>query len=60
MGTKPDKIKTTSSGKIYLVQPGDTLWDISRKYEGLSIEKIKKLNNLKSNTIKPGQKLVIG
>ncbi len=58
--SKPDKIKTTTSGKIYIVQPGDTLWDISRKYEGLSIEKIKKINNLKSNKIKPGQKLVIG
>lgn len=46
--------------KIYIVQPGDTLWHISRKYEGLSIEKIKQLNNLKSNNIKPGQKLVLG
>lgn len=50
----------TTSGNIYNVQPGDTLWDISRKYDGLSIEKIKKLNNLKSNKIKPGQKLIIG
>jgi membrane-bound lytic murein transglycosylase D len=40
--------------------PGDTLWDISRKYEGLSIEKIKQLNNLTNNKIKPGQKLIIG
>ena len=52
--------ETTTSGMIYNVQPGDTLWDISRKYDGLSIEKIKKLNNLKSNNIKPGQKLIIG
>lgn len=50
----------TANGKIHEVQPGDTLWDISRKYEGLSIEKIKKLNNLKTNSIKPGQKLIIG
>ncbi len=46
--------------KIYFVQPGDTLWDISRKYQGLSIEKIKALNNLKGNKIKPGQKLILG
>lgn len=46
--------------KVYLVKYGDTLWDISRKFEGLSIEKIKKLNNLSSNTIKPGMKLRIG
>lgn len=46
--------------KIYQVQPGDTLWDISRKYQDLTIEKIKNLNNLKTNKITPGQKLIIG
>ena len=45
---------------LYKVQPGDTLWDISRKYKNLSIDKIKKLNNLKTNKIKPGQTLVLG
>ncbi|NJN41943.1 MAG: LysM peptidoglycan-binding domain-containing protein [Flammeovirgaceae bacterium] len=45
--------------KVYVVQSGDTLWDISRKYQDLSIEKIKDLNNLKSNTLQPGQKLII-
>lgn len=46
--------------KTYIVQPGDTLWDISKKYEGLDIEKIKKLNQLKSDHIKPGQILIVG
>ena len=46
--------------KVYLVKYGDTLWDISRKYEGLSIEKLKQLNNLPNNTIKPGMKLRLG
>jgi membrane-bound lytic murein transglycosylase D len=50
----------TSDGMMYTVQPGDTLWDISRKFQGLTIEKIKTLNNLKSNKLKPGQKLIIG
>lgn len=45
---------------IYHVQPGDTLWQISRKYEGVSVEQIKKLNRLKSNDLKPGQKLILG
>lgn len=49
-----------SGSVLYKVQPGDTLWDISRKYNNLSVEKIKKLNNLKTNSIKPGQLLVIG
>lgn len=51
---------STSSSKIHIVQPGDSLWKISRQYEGLTIDKIKQLNNLKSNTIKPGQKLIVG
>jgi membrane-bound lytic murein transglycosylase D len=45
--------------KTYTVQPGDTLWDISKKVPGLTVEKIKQLNNLKSNSLKPGQKLII-
>ncbi|MEQ9426481.1 MAG: LysM peptidoglycan-binding domain-containing protein [Cyclobacteriaceae bacterium] len=46
--------------KVHYVQPGDTLWDISRAYDGLTVDQIKKLNNLKGNGIKPGQPLVIG
>ena len=49
-----------SGKKIYTVQPGDTLWDIAKKYKGLDIEKIKKLNKLKNSRIMPGQKLIIG
>ncbi len=46
--------------KYHYVQPGDTLWTISKKYGGISIEKIKKLNNIKGSTIKVGQKLILG
>jgi membrane-bound lytic murein transglycosylase D len=46
--------------KIYVVQPGDTLWHISQKFEGLSVDKIKSLNNLSNTKLQPGQKLIIG
>ena len=65
-GTKSSntiKTKSTSvvqGSKTYIVQPGDTLWDISRKFDGLTIEKIKKLNKLSDNKIQPGQTLVVG
>lgn len=49
-----------SKGRVYTVQPGDSLWLISRKVEGVTIDQIKKLNNLNNNRIKPGQKLIIG
>jgi membrane-bound lytic murein transglycosylase D len=50
----------TSDGKYYTVQPGDSLWLISKKLNGLTVEQIKQMNNLNSNQIKPGQKLIIG
>jgi len=42
----------------HVVQSGDTLWDISRKY-GLSVDKIKKVNNIKGNSLKAGMKILI-
>ena len=47
-------------GKVHLVLPGESLWEISKMYEGLTIERIKKLNKLSTNKIIPGQKLRIG
>ena len=48
-----------SSNISYEVQKGDTLWDIAKMYSGVSVSKIKKLNNLKTNNLKPGSKLLI-
>ncbi|WP_323757726.1 lytic transglycosylase domain-containing protein [Roseivirga sp.] len=48
------------NSKEYTVEPGDTLWDISRMYEGLTIERIKELNDLNTSSLKPGMKLKIG
>ncbi len=56
----PSSIIIPPNSKTYIVQPGDTLWDISKKLPGVSIEKIKNLNNLKGNRLQPGQKLIIG
>jgi len=50
---------SASSSKTYTVQPGDSLWIISKKHS-LTIEQIKRLNNLNSTNIKPGQRLIIG
>lgn len=54
-----DTSSRSSSSKTYTVKPGDSLWNISQKHS-LSIEQIKRLNNLNSTTIKPGQRLIIG
>ncbi len=53
--------QTNSSGQTtYIVQPGDSLWIISKKHNGLTVEQLKRLNNLNSNNIKPGQRLIVG
>jgi membrane-bound lytic murein transglycosylase D len=50
---------STSAKKVYYVQPGDTLWSISKK-SNITIEKLKAKNNLKGNEIKVGMKLIVG
>lgn len=44
--------------KEYTVQKGDTLYGISKQF-GISVDDIKKLNNLTSNTLEAGQVLQI-
>ena len=47
-----------SNYKIYTVQKGDSLYSISRKY-GISVDDIKRANNLISNSLSIGQELKI-
>lgn len=43
--------------KIHVVESGDSLWTISRKYPGISIQNLKDWNGLNGNSLKPGTKL---
>ena len=43
---------------IYIVQKGDTLYSIANKFN-LTVDKLKELNNLNSNTLTVGQELII-
>lgn len=47
-----------ASELLHTVEAGQTLYAISRQYE-LTVEEIKKLNNLTSNELSTGQRLVI-
>ena len=47
---------TAASSDVYIVKSGDTLWKISQQ-TGVSVDRIKQLNNLTGNTIFPGQTL---
>lgn len=66
---KPTATKTTTAPPptdlgtnylIYTVRSGDTLWEIAKKYPGVSDTDIMRWNNITSaGKIKPGQKLKI-
>lgn len=43
----------------HVVQPGDTLWNIAKRYEGVTVEMIKDINNLSNSQLKPGTKLKV-
>tara|TARA_B110000090_G_scaffold175762_1_gene198073 strand:+ start:3825 stop:5165 length:1341 start_codon:yes stop_codon:yes gene_type:complete len=43
----------------YVIQKGDTLWDIAKKHNGLSIWKIKALNNMENDNLKPGATILL-
>jgi LysM repeat protein len=56
--TKPANTNNYSKPKTHKVMAGDTLWDISKKYN-VSVDQIKKVNNLKDNNLIIGTVLVI-
>lgn len=43
----------------HTVQPGDTLWNIAKRYEGMTVQQIKKINRLSTNELKVGTKLKV-
>ncbi len=43
--------------KVHVVREGDSLWTISRKYPGVSIENLREWNGLSGNNLQPGTRL---
>ncbi len=58
--SKPNFTPNISKGfKEYIVQKGDTLWEIAQRLKGVSVWKIKSLNNMDSDNLRPGTKLIL-
>ncbi|RZS99317.1 membrane-bound lytic murein transglycosylase D [Aquimarina brevivitae] len=61
--TKPTNKPTTpidpKNFETYTVKVGDTLWSISQKFKGVTVEKLKIWNDISGSGIKPGMKLRI-
>lgn len=55
---KKPSSSSISNNSYYIVQKGDTLWSIANKYK-TTVNKLKDINNLNSNLIVIGQKLLI-
>jgi membrane-bound lytic murein transglycosylase D len=51
--------RIADSNATYTVKQGDTLWSISRKFENVTVQNLKKINNLRGNSLKPGMVLKI-
>ena len=53
----PTRTAVAGNVKVHEVRSGDSLWTISRKYPGISIENLRKWNGISGNNLKPGTKL---
>jgi membrane-bound lytic murein transglycosylase D len=53
-------MESSGSRFVYhIVQPGDTLWNIARRYEGTTVELIKDINKLQDANLRPGTRLKV-
>lgn len=50
--------ETSLDNSVYIVKKGDSLWSIAKKY-GLSVDELKRINNLNDNLLNIGQILKV-
>jgi membrane-bound lytic murein transglycosylase D len=56
--TVPSKTPSEEGVRYHTIRSGDTLWDIAKLYNGVTVEQIKKWNaHLDFKRLKPGQKV---
>lgn len=53
-------VASANTSIYYVVQPGDNLYQISKRYFEMPLDSVSKRNRLKNNKIKPGQRLHMG
>ena len=53
-----EEVPRMPSVVVYFVKPGDTLWNIAKKFRS-TVEYIMEVNNLNNEIIYPGQRLLI-
>ena len=58
-GSQTQTQVNSSGQRLYTVKAGDTLWDIARKYTGVTVSQIEQINNITHRDLKPGITLKI-
>uniref|UniRef100_UPI003562CAF8 lytic transglycosylase domain-containing protein n=1 Tax=Salegentibacter sp. TaxID=1903072 RepID=UPI003562CAF8 len=51
--------KANNTSKTYTVKRGDSLWSISRKFPGVTVQNLRAWNNVGTSSLKPGMKLKV-
>jgi membrane-bound lytic murein transglycosylase D len=57
--SKPKKVINSEGKSTYRVLKGDSLWSISQKFPGVSVQNIKDWNDISSNKLKIGMTLIV-
>ena len=53
------KSSKSSNPRFYTVKQGDSLWSISKKFPGVTVQNLRSWNDMNTNSLKPGMKLKI-
>jgi membrane-bound lytic murein transglycosylase D len=57
--TASNSKKEISKTIWHTVQPGDSIWKIAQRYDGVTVEQIRELNNLQSDNLKVGARIMV-
>ena len=57
--SKSKKVIDMTGKTVYTVASGDSLWTIAQKFDGITVDKIKKWNDISNNNLKIGMKLIV-
>jgi membrane-bound lytic murein transglycosylase D len=55
----PETAKNTAGKTTYTVKKGDSLWTISQKFSGVSVQNLKDWNDISGNKLKIGMTLIV-